>query len=75
MLFFIAIITFIALLYGFQISKYRIGWGKIKPVNSQAYTPKVSVVIAFRNEESEIIRLIAELKKQIYPISFEPSLV
>jgi biofilm PGA synthesis N-glycosyltransferase PgaC len=64
MLFFIA---FIALLYGFQISKYRIGWHKIKSVNSQAYTPKVSVVIAMRNEESEIIRLIAELKKQIYP--------
>ena len=64
MLFFIAIIT---LLYGFQISKYRIGWDKIKPVNRQIYTPKVSVVIAIRNEESEIIRLIAELKKQIYP--------
>jgi len=64
MLFFIA---FTALLYAFQISKYRIGWDKIKPVNRQVYTPKVSVVIAMRNEESEIIRLIAELKKQIYP--------
>ena len=64
MLFFIA---FIALLYGFQISKYRIGWDKIKSIDSQAYTPKVSVVIAMRNEESEIIRLIGELKKQIYP--------
>jgi len=67
MLFFIAIITFIALLYGFQISKYRIGWDKIQSVNSQAYVPKVSVVIAMRNEESEIIRLITDLKKQIYP--------
>ena len=67
MLFFIAIITFITLLYGFQISKYRIGWDKIKPVNRQIYTPKVSVVIAIRNEESEIIRLLTELKKQIYP--------
>ena len=62
MLFFIAIITFIALLYAFQISKYRIGWDKIKPLNRQAYTPKVSVVISMRNEESEIIRLIKELK-------------
>ena len=64
MLFFIA---FIALLYAFQISKYRIGWNKIKSVNRQEYTPKASVVIAMRNEESEIVRLIAELKKQIYP--------
>jgi len=64
MLFFITIIT---LLYAFQISKYRIGWDKIESVNSQAYTPKVSVVIAMRNEESEIVRLITELKKQIYP--------
>ena len=64
MLFFIA---FIALLYGFQILKYRIGWDKIKPVNRQEHTPKVSVVIAMRNEASEIIRLLAELKKQIYP--------
>jgi len=64
MLFFIA---FIALLYGFQISKYRIGWDKIKPGNRQEHTPKVSIVIAMRNEESEIIRLLTELKKQIYP--------
>jgi len=60
-------IVFIALLYAFQISKYRIGWDKIKSVNRQEYTPKVSVVIAMRNEESEIIRLLTELKKQIYP--------
>ena len=51
----------------FQILKYRIGWDKIKSVNRQEYTPKVSVVIAMRNEESEIMRLITELKKQIYP--------
>ncbi len=67
MLFFITIIVFIAMLYGFQILKYRIGWDKIKPLNRQVYTPKVSVVIAMRNEESEIIRLIKDLKKQIYP--------
>lgn len=64
MLFFIAIIT---LLYGFQILKYRLGWNKIKSIDSQVYVPKVSVVIAIRNEESEIIRLITELQKQIYP--------
>ena len=60
-------IIFITLLYVLQILQYRIGWDKIKSVNSQEYTPKVSVVIAIRNEESEIIRLITDLKKQIYP--------
>ena len=50
-------IVFIALLYGFQILQYRIGWDKIKSVNKQAYTPKVSVVIAMRNEESELKKL------------------
>jgi len=65
--FFIAFIAFIALLYVFKILQYRIGWDKIKPVNKKVYTPKVSVVIAMRNEESKIIRLITELNKQIYP--------
>ena len=60
-------IAFIVLLYGFQISKYRIGWDKIKPESHQGFIPKVSIVIAMRNEESEIPRLIAALKKQIYP--------
>ena len=64
MLFFIA---FILLLYGLQILKYRIGWDKIKHKSQQGFTPKVSIVIAMRNEESEIKRLIAALKKQIYP--------
>jgi len=64
MLFFIA---FIIILYWFQISKYRIGWDKIKSKSQQGFTPKVSVVIAMRNEESEIVRLLSELKKQIYP--------
>ena len=64
MLFFI---IFIALLYLLKILQYRIGWDKIKSVNRQEYTPKVSILIAMRNEESEIIRLLTELKKQIYP--------
>jgi len=64
MLFCIALIIF---LYGLQISKYRIGWNRIKSENPQAFTPKASIVIAMRNEEKEVIRLITELKKQIYP--------
>ena len=59
--------AFIVLLYGFQISKYRIGWNKIKTEFRQEFTPKVSIVIAMRNEESEIKRLITTLKKQMYP--------
>ena len=64
MLFCIALIIF---LYTLQILKYRIGWDRIKPENPQAFTPKVSIVIAMRNEEKEITRLIAALKTQIYP--------
>ena len=64
MLFIITIITF---LYVLQISKYRIGWIKIRSSNCSEYTPKVSVVIAVRNEESEIMRLLTELRQQIYP--------
>ena len=67
MLFFIALII---LLYGLQISKYRIGWDKINPKIKKEFTPKVSIVIAMRNEESEIKRLISVLKKQIYPTDF-----
>ena len=59
--------AFIVLLYGFQISKYRIGWNKIQTEFQQEFTPKVSIVIAMRNEESEIKRLITTLKKQMYP--------
>ena len=60
-------IALIILLYALQISKYRIGWDRIRPVSQQVFTPKVSVIIAMRNEEKEVIRLIACLKKQIYP--------
>jgi len=66
----LSFIAFIVLLYGLQILKYRIGWEKIKPKSQQIFTPEVSIVIAMRNEESEIKRLISTLKKQIYPIDF-----
>ncbi len=60
-------ITLIIFLYAFQISMYRIGWDRIKPKIQQVFTPKVSVIIAFRNEENNIIRLLQGLKSQIYP--------
>ena len=65
------LILVIIILYLFQIVKYRIGWDKIKGLEPIVYTsnaPKVSVVIAMRNEESQIERLITQLKTQIYPI-------
>jgi len=64
------VIAFIVLLYWFQISKYRIGWDKIKTESQQEFTPKASVVIAIRNEESEVKLLVKTLKKQIYPTDY-----
>ena len=64
MLFCISLIVF---LYALQISKYRIGWDRIKSKCQQVFTPKVSVVIAMRNEEKHVTRLLSAFKNQIYP--------
>ena len=48
---------------------YYLGWRKIKLPNKLGVTPKVSVVIALRNEESEIEKLLNNLTTQIYPTS------
>ncbi|MDC0249477.1 glycosyltransferase [Flavobacteriales bacterium] len=50
-----------------KISNYCIGWGRIEPNKCQVFTPKVSVVVAVRNEDDQIIRLISAFKSQIYP--------
>ena len=57
------------LLYVLLISNYYLGWHKIKLPNKLETTPKVSVVVALRNEESQIENLISNLKAQIYPIN------
>ena len=65
----ILVVAIISLLYCLKISKYRIGWDKIAALKHKHFIPKVSVLIAMRNEEDEIKRLISSLKKQIYPTS------
>ena len=44
----------ITLMYIVLIFSYRIGWYKLRSVESNNFSPKVSVIIALRNEEKEI---------------------
>lgn len=60
-------ILIILLLYIIIIFKYRFGWNNIKTSRTIGFTPSVSVVIAMRNEEKEIERLLKSLQSQIYP--------
>ena len=61
------LILIILLFYVILIFKYRFGWNKIKKSRATGFTPSVSVVIAIRNEENEIERLLKSLQSQIYP--------
>ncbi len=61
---FILIILF---LYVLLILKYTFGWYKIKGNETTDFTPKVSVVIAMRNEETQIDNLLKNLQSQVYP--------
>ena len=60
------IILSILSLYLILILKYCYGWLKNKGVSH--FLPKVSVIIAIRNEQEHVIHLLSELKKQLYPI-------
>jgi len=62
------IVLFILFLYLLLILKYWIGWTKNKATGVSHFLPKVSVIIALRNEQEQVIHLLSELKKQIYPI-------
>ena len=57
----------ILLFYIILIFRYRFGWNKIKRIRTTDFTPKVSIIIAMRNEENEIERLLKSLQSQIYP--------
>ena len=62
------LITFIfLLLYIVLVLSYYLGWRKSKLPNRVKIIPKVSVVIALRNEEISIERLLNNLESQIYP--------
>lgn len=65
MLFLFLIVLF---LYVLLIGRYIIGWYKIGSTRKEYFCPNVSVVIAIRNEENEIARLLRNLGAQIYPV-------
>ena len=62
------IVLVILFLYLLLILKYWIGWIKNKATGISHFLPKVSVIIALRNEQDQVIHLLSELKKQVYPI-------
>ena len=53
-------------LYVFMIIRYAFGWHEIKEILHENSSKKVSVIIALRNEESEISRLLQGLESQVY---------
>jgi len=57
----------IACLYLILITRYTFGWRKIISLGENEYFPSVSIIIAMRNQEDEILRLLKSLKSQIYP--------
>tara|TARA_B110000003_G_C16622242_1_gene523563 strand:- start:681 stop:1790 length:1110 start_codon:yes stop_codon:yes gene_type:complete len=67
MLFFIIINIIVLLLYTFKIISFRIGWDRLITTKKNEYYPNVSIIVSLRNEESNVNRLVNELKKQIYP--------
>ena len=60
-------ILIILFLYALLIISYTLGWYKVKIITNKEFTPKVSIVIAMRNEENEVERLLQNLQSQIYP--------
>ncbi len=60
-------ILIILFLYALLIIRYNLGWHKNKAKTNKDFTPEVSIVIAMRNEENEIERLLKNLQSQIYP--------
>jgi len=61
------LVLIILALYAFLIIRYSFGWSKLKRLSLENFSQKVSVIIALRNEESEITRLLKGLQSQIYP--------
>ena len=62
------IVLFILFLYLLLILKYWVGWIKNKATGVSHFLPKVSIIIAMRNEQDHVLHLLSELKKQVYPI-------
>jgi cellulose synthase/poly-beta-1,6-N-acetylglucosamine synthase-like glycosyltransferase len=67
---YLRIAEFVALSYLLLISTYTIGWYRLKkspPAELGGQIP-VSILVAVRNEESNIFNLIQNLSKQYYPL-------
>ena len=64
MIFIVSIVIFFYLLL---IIKYAFGWRKKTTLSCNSFFENVSVVVAMRNQEDEILRLLKSLKSQIYP--------
>ena len=60
-------ILIILFLYVLLILRYTLGWHKVNTITNKDFTPKVSIIIAMRNEENEVERLLQNLQSQIYP--------
>ena len=61
------VILIILFLYALLIIRYTLGWHKVQVITNKDFIPKVSIVIAMRNEENEVERLLQNLQSQIYP--------
>lgn len=57
----------IAFIYQYLILRFYLALGKKRELNLD-YTQSISIIIAFRNEEKNLTRLLASLKKLSYPI-------
>ena len=69
MLFIEVIVLVILFFYVLLISKYVFGWSKIKTISKDSFSPKVSIVIVMRNEETNLARLYKSLRSQVYPLN------
>jgi cellulose synthase/poly-beta-1,6-N-acetylglucosamine synthase-like glycosyltransferase len=67
---FLLLVTLI--LYVLKIQKYKRNWERYPEIRSSAddALTGISVIIAFRNEASNLEALLSSLKKQVYPIDF-----
>lgn len=61
------VILIILFLYSLLIIRYSFGWHMVKAIADKDFKPEVSIVIAMRNEENEVERLLKNLQAQIYP--------
>ena len=66
MLFFSLLVSLILFLYMLRIIRYAFGWNRIKRTSQEIFSPVVSIVIAIRNEESQLDFLLKSLASQIY---------